>query len=272
MKRRASWWIGVWLVGAAWAARAAAGPPASPMAPDARTGEDGSAAPDLPAILRRTIENTARDREAEECFKARYAFTRTKVTETRDGKGRLKKRSEERWANPSPAGNGSSEDRASGQEEEADRPEAKRPYERHDFRVDAAILERFRFTYVGVGAVEGRPVWVVDFEPASERLPSASLKDRFINLTAGRVWIDQEDVTLAKATFRLVEPVNVVGGLVGALKQCAIAMERGRTEEGLWYSRLLTWQIEGRKFFSTRRMEHRAEIQEVRPRLGLESP
>jgi hypothetical protein len=69
--------------------------------------------------------------------------------------------------------------------------------------VDASLLERFRFSYLGDEVFEGRPVWVVDFEPASDRLPARSLKDRFINLTAGRLWIDQEESALARAEFDL---------------------------------------------------------------------
>jgi hypothetical protein len=216
-------------------------------------------------VLRRTIEKVAQDRQVEKQFASRYAFTRTKTTETWDAQGRLKKRTENRIVNPpNPAGSTPTDDAAS-EADDPDRPEAKRPYERHDFKVDAALLERFRFTYVGAEAIDGHPVWVIDFEPASDRLPARSLKDRFINLTAGRLWIDREETTLTRAAFRLTGTLNVAGGLVGALKACQVSLERARTAEGLWYPRRLHWQIEGRKFFSTRRMEHREEVTEVRP-------
>lgn len=221
-------------------------------------------APDLDALLRRTIEQVKRDREAEEQFQASYAFTRMKVTETRDGSGTLTKRTEEQIMNPRPAG----EIPNPGDEEDLDHTDqatAKRPYERRDFKVDAALLERFRFALAGAESIEGRATWVVDFEPASDRLPARSLKDRFINRTAGRLWIDQEEAALTRAEFRLTTPISVAGGLVGALKSCAAHLERQRTPDGLWYPRLVTWEIEGRKFFSTRRMEHRDEITDVRP-------
>ena len=234
---------------------------ASPVVSAEHTGH---AAPDLDAVLSRTIAQVARDRELEEQFKARYAFTRTKVTETRDGSGALKKRSEEHFVNPTPAEEGAPP-RGGPDADDATQPEAKRPYQRHDFKVDAALLERFRFTYLGAAVVEGRAVWVVDFEPAGEGLPARSLKERFVNLMAGRLWIDQEEAALARAEFRLTGPVNVAGGLVGALKRCAVSLDRRRTPDGLWYPRLLTWEIEGRKLFSTRRMEHRDEMAEVRP-------
>lgn len=238
--------------------------PSLQTATAAYAGETSRTSPDLHVLLSRTIAQVARDRQLEEQFKARYAFSRTRITETRDGNGTLKKRSEERFVNPPPPDRGS--DSVSGEDEgEATVPEAKRPYARHDFKVDAGLLERFRFSYLGEELLEGRPVWVVDFEPASDRLPARSLKDRFINLTAGRLWIDQDEAALARAEFRLTGSINVAGGLVGALKHCAISMARKRTPEGFWYPALLTWQIEGRKFFSTRRMEHREETTDVKP-------
>lgn len=224
----------------------------------------GPAAPDLDALLRRTIEHVARDREAEEQFQASYAFTRMKVTETRDGSGTLTKRTEEQLVNPRPARETPNPD-DDAELDHTDQAAAKRPYERRDFKVDAALLERFRFTLAGTESIEGRATWVVDFEPASDRLPARSLKDRFINRTAGRLWIDQEEAALTRAEFRLTTPISVAGGLVGALKSCVAHLERQRTPDGLWYPRLVTWRIEGRKFLSTRHMEHRDEITDVRP-------
>lgn len=246
-----------------------AGGAVAAASPAATANTAAAGLPDLDALMARTIARVALDRETEEQFKSRYAYLRTRVTETRDGSGKLKKRDEERFVNPVGIAGASSAGEAADVEDAA-RPEAKRPYRRHDFKVDSSLLSRFRFTCVGAELVEGRRVWVVDFEPASDRLPARSLKDRFINLTAGRLWIDQEEAALAKAEFRLLGAVNVAGGLVGALKRCEVWLERGRTWDGLWYPRRLVWQIEGRKFFATRRMEHRDEVTEVRP-LGLTS-
>jgi hypothetical protein len=51
-----------------------------------------------------------------------------------------------------------------------------------------------------------------------------------------------------------------------------VAFERARTADGLWYTRLLTWRIEGRKFFSRRIMEHRDEVSEVRLAVPAQEP
>jgi hypothetical protein len=149
-------------------------------------------------------------------------------------------------------------------DEEQNEDSRKRAYERRDFNVTPAILKKFRFTYVGQGTHDGRTAWVIDFEPADADLPASSLKERFLNKTAGRVWIDQQDTVLARASFRLTEPLNLLGGLVGALRKCEVVLVRGRTDAGLWYTRSLTWEIEGRKLAWPTFMSHTDEIESVR--------
>ncbi len=223
-----------------------------------------SATPELEPILLRVIENAAKDQEAENLFKTRYAFVRTKVTETRDGDGDLKKRTVERIENR-PGASPDGEDAKDGEGAAADPKAEKRGYERRDFEIKPELLKRFRFTFVGAGEWNGRPVWVIDFVPASDDLPAHSIKERFINKTAGRLWIDQAERVLAKATFHLVEPVSVVGGLVGAVKKCEVETQRQRTQDGLWYPRLLVWHLEGRRLFWSKTLDHRDEVAEVRP-------
>ncbi len=223
-----------------------------------------SAAPDLEPILLRVIENAAKDQEAENLFKTRYAFVRTKVTETRDGDGDLKKRTVQRIEHrPGTSPNG--DEANDGESDVADPKGEKRGYERHDFEVKPELLKRFRFSLVGAEELNDRPVWVIDFAPARDDLPEHGLKDRFINKTAGRLWIDQAETVLAKATFHLTEPVSVAGGLVGAVRKCEVETQRQRTQDGLWHPRLLVWHLEGRRLFWSKTMDHRDEVAEVRP-------
>lgn len=230
---------------------------AQPAAVDAAAGP-----PDLEAVLLRAVALARQDLDLEARFKARYAYVRTKVTETLSADGEVRKRETHRIEHtpdrPEPDGLPAA-DAGSG-----DATAAKRAYERRDVRVTPETLRRFRFTAAGREDLAGRPAWVVDFTPAGDRPPAQSLIEKFIHRMAGRVWIDVADGGVARACFRLVEPVNVVGGLVGALKHCEVAFERARTADGLWYTRLLTWRIEGRKLFSRRIMAHRDEVSAVR--------
>lgn len=218
---------------------------------------DDAPPPDLDRLLRRAVQQAQRDREHEARFKARYAYVRTRTTDTLNAGGELKKREHQRFehspARPEPDRWAEGEDAR------------QRAYERRDVPVTTNLLDRFRFTLAGRETLAGRPTWVVDFAPAGDSLPADSLIEKFINRMAGRLWIDAADELVSRAEFQLTAPVNVVGGLVGALKHCEVGFERGRTDEGLWFTRRLTWRIEGRKLFSRRIMTHVEEITQVHP-------
>ncbi len=240
---------------------AAAGLITATLLAGAALANDAPPPPDLDRLLQRAVQQAQRDREQEARFKARYAYVRTRTTDTLNAEGELKKREHQRFehspAHPEP-------DRWA---EEGDA--RRRAYERRDVPVSPHLLARFRFTLAGREALAGRPAWVVDFAPASDRLPANSLIERFINRMAGRLWIDAADEVVRRAEFHLTEPVNVAGGLVGALKAVEVRLARDRTAEGLWFTRRLTWRIEGRKLFSRRLMTHLEEITQVRPAAPL---
>lgn len=221
------------------------------------TAAPATAPPDLDRLLRRAVANARQDREMEARFKARYAYVRTKTTDTLGPEGEVKKREHQRLEHtptcPEP-------------DPWAEKDDGKtRAYERRDVPVTTNLLQRFRFTLAGREELAGRPVWVVDFEPAGDRQPADSLIERFIKRMAGRLWIDAAEQHVTRAQFRLTGPVHVVGGLVGALKHCEVFFERARTGEGFWFTRLLTWRIEGRKLFARRIMTHHEELTDVRP-------
>ncbi len=223
--------------------------------------DPGPAAPaDLEALLWRAAENARREAEEENRFKALYAYERLRVTDTLSAEGEVKKRDFHHHihtpACPEPDPHARDGDLREGA--------SARAYQRRDVQVSPELLSRFRFSYAGREPVAGRAAWVVDFVPAGPRLPAPTLLDRFINRTAGRLWIDAADELVVRARFRLLEPVPVVGGLVGALRECEVTLDRERTPEGCWYTRLLTWRIEGRKLFSRRIMTHREELLNVR--------
>jgi hypothetical protein len=126
------------------------------------------------------------------------------------------------------------------------------------------LLKRFDFTLSGREVVNGRPALIVDFKPASRKPPEKSIKDRFINKAAGRVWVDEADYAMVKADLHLTEKVNVVGGLVGAVAKFTLSIQRERTPEGLWFIRKQNWHLEGREVFIRRQVDYHEEYKDVR--------
>lgn len=228
--------------------------------------------PTMEEILPRVIERAQRDHEHDRAFEAQFIFVTSKVTEHRNAKGEVKKQ-EVKISTNQPAQKllvatvGDSKTR----ESERARPVSGRPVkergkasEKDEFAVNEELFKRFEFTLVGRELTNGRPALVVDFVPAQGELPERNINEKFLSRTAGRVWLDEEDYTIARLALRLTDRVNVVGGLVGAVWEFSFGFERQRTPEGLWFVRETNWHLEGREVFVKRIMDFHEERTDVR--------
>ena len=238
-----------------------------------------SATPPLPSVetvLQRMLERAQQEEADQEEFKQCYSYTRTRVTEYRNGEGDLKKRKAKTRVNnptlipvifhPPPKV----------EREPVAIPDKSQPlsdtqtnvrgraFEKSDFPLNDDLLKRFDFTLSGREVINGRPTLVVDFKPVSPKPPERNIKDRFINKAAGRAWVDELEYALVKADLHLTERVNVVGGLVGAVSKFTLFLERQRTPEGLWFTRNQDWHLEGREVFIHRKVDFHEEYKHVR--------
>lgn len=211
--------------------------------------------PSAETVLQWVLARAGQQGEPEWEFNQAYRYTHTRITEQRDGNGGLKKR-EERTSIWHP-----------GLESSQTTPNTRgRAYEKRDFPPSEDLIKRFDFTVTGREVVNGRPALVLDFKPASSQPAAQNIKDRFINRIAGRVWVDETDHVLAKATMRLTEKVNVIGGLVGNVTRLEISFDRERTAEGFWFTRRSNWHLAGRELFTQRTIdfqEQKTDVQRV---------
>jgi hypothetical protein len=237
-------------------------------APVARAEHDAPL-PTVEGLLERVLENVDRELANEKVFKQNYRFTRTKVREFLDSDGDVKK-TESKMRTNDPLRVVVAKKPKSSKVLPANRPMSKaeeeirkQEYQKADFPLGPELLKRFEFTVSGREFVNGRSTVVVDFAPAKGKVPEKDLKDKFINKAAGRVWIDEADAVLTKADLYLTKPVNVVGGLVGAVKTFTFNFTRHRTPEGLWFTRDLAWHLVGREVVVRREIESREEIFDV---------
>ena len=225
--------------------------------------------PPLAAVLKAVARQTEKESENERAFNQRYDYTRTKVTEYRNGNGELKKREEKIIANnPSavpvayrtPPIQSRTEPNPGGEKNEAVSETHSnvrgKAFEKKDFSLNDDLLGRFQFDLVGRKTINGRTTLVLEFRPAKKNLPERNIKDRFINKAAGRVWVDEADYVIAKADVHLTESVNVVGGLVGAVWKFNYNFDRERTSDGLWFTRAVDWHLEGREVVFRRAIDY----------------
>jgi hypothetical protein len=218
--------------------------------------------PELREFVLDVARRTSASDSATGSFESRYDFVHTKTTEESNLKGELRKREVERTHHHPGSAHGNPEGRA-----ERNTPENAGDDEevsRDDFHIDAKLLSRFAFSPVGEESVKGRPQRILEFKPSSPRLPAHNFKDRYVNQTAGTLWVDAEALVLTRLKVRLLRPVNVWGGLIGVVSEFDFDLERECTAEGAWYTRRVQWHVKGRKLFVTKIVDFHEERTNVR--------
>lgn len=245
--------------------------------PSALAESETNSLPKVEDVLKRVLERVRVEGRNDREFKERYTFTRNKVTEHRNSRGKVRNREDRRIENnpatqvlpvayeASPVG--ANEDTSTAGKElrqDANGAVKGKAFENGDFPLSDDLLKRFRFTVVGRETINGRATLIIDFSPASKDLPIRSFKDRFINKAAGRIWVDEGEAALVKTDLHLTESVNVIGGLVGAVHECNYGFERARTPEGLWFTTQVNWHLEGRQVFVNKTIDYRETCGNVR--------
>jgi hypothetical protein len=233
--------------------------------------------PLVETVLRRVVEQSKNEAANEREFKELYAYKRTKVTEYSNSKGKLAKRDEQKSvrnplfipvANRPPRRTEPRSDSMGAEKNGAvagtDAKAKGKAFERNDFALNEDLLARFEFTLAGREMVNQRPALILDFKPANRKLPERSVKERFINKAAGRIWVDEADYALVKADLHLTEKVRVVGGLVGSVSNFNYELNRERTADGLWFTREVNWHLEGRELLARRTIDYQEEKSDVR--------
>jgi len=130
---------------------------------------------------------------------------------------------------------------------------------------DKELMERYQFTLVEPGMMDGRAQYVLRF-CAKPDVQSDGFFDKLINAMHGTLWIDQEDFQLMKADIHLGEKISFFGGLAGAIERLDLTLVQKRLEKGVWLPELTLIDFDGRKLFSPMKfkcIENCAEFQKT---------
>jgi hypothetical protein len=117
------------------------------------------------------------------------------------------------------------------------------------FSLDEELLRRYEFVVEKREQVDGRATLVLNFVPKDPPPPVRQLQDRLLNQAVGTVWIDERESELVKAFISLGQPVSF--GLLGAVHSFNFSFERGRSEDGNWFTRWTDTYVKARKFISS---------------------
>jgi len=224
-------------------------------------GEENPSAT-IDSILQHVVDRAKTESDNDRAFEQSYSYSREKTTEFRSSDGALKNREEKdsvhqpnvaravQNADPKAIA-----DQNSGVSDTHSNVRGQ-AFKKNDFLLNEDLINRFTFTLAGSETVNGRPAFVIDFVPVKKDLPERTLKDRFINKAAGRVWVDTQDYALVKADLHLTKPVDVAWGLVGSVWKFNYGFDRARTEDGYWFTQDVNWHLEGREVVINRTVDY----------------
>lgn len=220
-----------------------------------RAVEDPSSA--ITPILQHILERAKMEGQNDLAIRQLYGYTREKITEIRNGSGKVIKREVKNDARQ-PKGiptiqslpavqtvnAGAAKDKAPG---ETNMPAALagQNFNKNEL-MNEDVIKRFEFSLAGQEQLNGREMFIIDMTP-KKNLEDHTFKDHFINKFAGRVWVDTTDYALVKANLHLTKPVDIAFGLVGSVAKINYAFERLRTDDGLWFTHETDIHVEGRE-------------------------
>lgn len=238
---------------------------------NAVNSSDAEPLPTMDFLAQKVTERAVNDEDKNDnLFDMNYQYTRSRVWEYRNSKGKVVSHEEKRSVEnkperiaarnarltaankPVPPSPPSTKEQAISETHSNIRGKALKV---KDYSIPN-LMKRFKFTLVGRDELNGRPSYVVDFVPKSKDLPVNGLADKFINKAAGRFWVDAEDYAISQAQLRLTEQVNILGGIVGSIWKFNYAFTRLRTPEGFWFARHMDWHLEGREVVFNRIVDY----------------
>ncbi|HTT25009.1 MAG TPA: hypothetical protein VMS18_08260 [Candidatus Binatia bacterium] len=138
-------------------------------------------------------------------------------------------------------------DKRKNESEEARRKrEEKQAKEREDGRKFVhEIADAYDFKLVGTEQVNGRETWVIDGEPRPGFVPHMK-ESKFLPKFHGRVWIDKDDLQLARMDVETLDTVSVGFVLARIHKGTRFTLEQTRVNDEVWLPKQVNYKFNAR--------------------------
>jgi hypothetical protein len=131
-------------------------------------------------------------------------------------------------------------------EDERRKREEKEEKQREDDRkFTKEVADAYDFKLVGIEAVNGREAWVIDGEPRPGFQPHMK-EAKFLPKFHGRVWIDQDDLQLAKMDVECLDTISWGLFLARFHKGSRFMLEQTRVNDEVWLPRQLAVKVDAR--------------------------
>jgi hypothetical protein len=131
-------------------------------------------------------------------------------------------------------------------DEERKKREEKEEKEREEGRKFVTeVADAYNFKLVGTEQVGGRDAWVIEGEPRPGFEPH--MKDaKFLSKFHGRVWIDKDDLQLAKMDIEAIDTVAVGWFIARVHKGTRVMLEQTRVNDEVWLPKHITFKLDAR--------------------------
>jgi hypothetical protein len=107
------------------------------------------------------------------------------------------------------------------------------------------VADAYNFTLVGTEALGGREAWVIDGEPRPGYEPHMK-EAKFLPKFHGRVWIDKDDLQMAKIEVEAIDTVAIGLLLARVHKGTRFVLEQTRVNEEVWLPQHVAFKLDAR--------------------------
>ena len=133
------------------------------------------------------------------------------------------------------------------------RAEREREAAENEIKFDEEMVGRFTARLEGVRDLQGRPSYVISFEPRPGNLPVRRRIDHALNNSRGEAWIDRETYEIAQVSFELMDRVRLWWGILGSISNATGRLERRPVAGDVWLNSEFDVYFHVRVLFRTTR-------------------
>jgi len=108
------------------------------------------------------------------------------------------------------------------------------------------LLRASTLTTIGRESVDGRSCLIVEIR-GNPDYKAQSQAEKLAQHLEGRLWVDEEDLQVARAEARLSK-LKIAGGLVASLKEARLVFEQKRVNDEIWLPTRAEAEHQGRLF------------------------
>ena len=107
------------------------------------------------------------------------------------------------------------------------------------------VADAYDFRLVGTEKIGGREAWVIDGEPHPGFEPHLK-ESKFLSKFHGRVWIDKDDLQLAKLDVEAIDTVALGWVLARIHKGTRVVLEQTRVNDEVWLPQHVNFKLDAR--------------------------